>query len=397
MRGAAADGSQRVEILRRCEFDHVSMTMSVVARLADGGLRCFCKGAPEALAKRCDPASLPADYAAIAAAHALQGYYVLGLAAKEPGALSEEELCEVPRTTLEANLRFLGLLLFRNELKPSSAAAIAELQAGGVRTVMLTGDNAQCAHYIARAAGLVAEGGTVLVATLEDEPALPPRTADAPPPVQAVRWRPMADGGDASAASSSLSTSEVEAQLAAAAAAAAAAAGRRGDGGARGAGAGSQPGEKTPLIGAAPAPRAAEEKAAPLLLGTPPLLELAVASSDALHALMASGAMARLLPHTRIWARTKPEDKAAIVSMFVELGMVSTMVGDGGNDCGALRSAHAGLALSEAEASVVSPFTSSTWSIRSVVDLVREGRAALATAFGSYKFLVIYGQATGHH
>ena len=53
VRGAAADGSQRVEILRRCEFDHVSMTMSVVARLADGGLRCFCKGAPEALAKRC--------------------------------------------------------------------------------------------------------------------------------------------------------------------------------------------------------------------------------------------------------------------------------------------------------------------------------------------------------
>jgi cation-transporting ATPase 13A3/4/5 len=153
-----------------------------------------------------------------------------------------------------------------------------------------------------------------------------------------------------------------------------------------------QPGEKTPLIGAAPAARAAEEKAAPLLGVPPPLLELAVASSDALRALTASGAMARLLPHTRIWARTKPEDKAAIVSMFVELGMVSTMVGDGGNDCGALRTAHAGLALSEAEASVVSPFTSCTWSIRSVVDLVREGRAALATAFGSYKFLIIYGQ-----
>ena len=167
-----------------------------------------------------------------------------------------------------------------------------------MRTVMLTGDNAQCAHYIARAAGLVAEGGTVLVATLEEEPAPPPRTPDAPPPAQAVRWRPMAEGGDASAASSSLSTAEVEAQLAAtaAAAAAAAAAGRRGRGGARGAGAGAQPGEKTPLIGgAAPAPRAAEEKGAPLLVGTPPLLELAVASSDALRALMDSGAMVRVL------------------------------------------------------------------------------------------------------
>ena len=175
------------------------------------------------------------------------------------GELSDEALRETPRTALEAQLRFLGLLLFRNELKPSSAAAIAELKAGGVRTIVLTGDNAQCAHYIARAARITADGATVLVATLEDEPVLPPHKPDGPP-VQAVRWRPMADGGDASAAASSLSTAEVEAQLATAAAVA----GRRGG---RGAGAaGSQPGEKTPLIGATPAARPAEEKVAPLLV-----------------------------------------------------------------------------------------------------------------------------------
>ena len=33
------------------------------------------------------------------------------------------------------------------------------------------------------------------------------------------------------------------------------------------------------------------------------------------------------------------------------------MAGDGGNDCGALRAAHAGLALSTAEASLVAPFS----------------------------------------
>lgn len=42
-------------------------------------------------------------------------------------------------------------------------------------------------------------------------------------------------------------------------------------------------------------------------------------------------------------------------------------------DCGALRAAHAGIALSEAEASVVSPFTSHTKSPMSVVDLLKEG------------------------
>lgn len=44
-------------------------------------------------------------------------------------------------------------------------------------------------------------------------------------------------------------------------------------------------------------------------------------------------------------------------------GLIVGMCGDGGNDCGALRAAHAGIALSEAEASVVSPFTSKDKSV----------------------------------
>ena len=62
-----------------------------------------------------------------------------------------------------------------------------------------------------------------------------------------------------------------------------------------------------------------------------------------------------------------------------------------GNDCGALRAAHAGIALSDAEASAVSPFTSKTKAPTSAVDIVKEGRAALATSFANYKFLITYG------
>ncbi|KAL3676685.1 hypothetical protein R1sor_026633 [Riccia sorocarpa] len=101
--------------------------------------------------------------------------------------------------------------------------------------------------------------------------------------------------------------------------------------------------------------------------------------------------MEKLLLFTRIYARFKPADKVEVVEMHRAHGLIVGMCGDGGNDCGALRAAHAGIALSEAEASVVSPFTSKTKSVLSVVDLLREGRGALHTSFACYKFLIMYG------
>jgi P-type E1-E2 ATPase len=62
------------------------------------------------------------------------------------------------------------------------------------------------------------------------------------------------------------------------------------------------------------------------------------------------------------WGREQVE----VVGLHTAAGLVVGMCGDGGNDCGALRAAHAGMALSEAEASVVSPFTSRTKSVRSL-------------------------------
>lgn len=102
--------------------------------------------------------------------------------------------------------------------------------------------------------------------------------------------------------------------------------------------------------------------------------------------------MDRLLFFTRIFARMSPTDKVAVVRSFVDKDLVVGMCGDGGNDCGALREAHAGVALSDAEASVVAPFTSKQKSCASVVTLLNEGKCALHTSFSSYKFLIMYGQ-----
>jgi len=41
--------------------------------------------------------------------------------------------------------------------------------------------------------------------------------------------------------------------------------------------------------------------------------------------------------------------------LFNEKGYITAMVGDGGNDCGALRMAHVGIASSDSDASIVAP------------------------------------------
>uniref|UniRef100_A0A7M4FKB4 Polyamine-transporting ATPase 13A2 n=1 Tax=Crocodylus porosus TaxID=8502 RepID=A0A7M4FKB4_CROPO len=66
------------------------------------------------------------------------------------------------------------------------------------------------------------------------------------------------------------------------------------------------------------------------------------------------------------------------------------MCGDGANDCGALKAADVGISLSEAEASVASPFTSRIPNIECVPLVIREGRCSLVTSFGVFKYMALY-------
>lgn len=320
------DESRRLQVVKRFEFDHATMTMSVVMRdLKTNALYVFCKGSYEKMEQLSNFGTLPSDYAQNADKLAREGCYVLGVTYRTLPAMNdaELELFLKDRNAIESDLSMLGLLLFRNELKPDTKEAIGHLIKGDTRVVMITGDNAMCGCYISRACGMVSPNAMVVLGDMKKNAGNE----------LVLTWHDVDTQKE-------LSMDEVED-----------------------------------------------------LVALPDFdIELAV-TGKAFDHMVETREMEELLLATRIYSRMTPNGKVKCVQMHMEKGAITAMCGDGGNDCGALRAAHAGIALSDAEASIVSPFTSKLKTITSVVDLCREGRCSVATSFASVKTLIMYGFA----
>ncbi|ORX93922.1 hypothetical protein K493DRAFT_374524 [Basidiobolus meristosporus CBS 931.73] len=297
-----------VHVVKRFEFIHARASMSVaVLDPVTQHVHIFVKGSFEKVKELSNPASIPLEYDDMANKLAMEGCYVLAMAHCDLGKIDPETVRTLSREQLESNIDFMGLVLFKNMLKPDTKEAIAELKEGDTRTIMITGDTALTGIYIARACEMLPPNNRVLLGDINRD--------------GEVVWSDVDTGAVA----------DVE--------------------------------------------QALSEKA------THPV-ELAV-TAKAFNALCDSNQIRRLLLDIRVFAQC--------VQLHMERG-VTAMCGDGGNDCGALRASHVGIALSDAEASIVSPFSSSFRSIMSCVELLKQGRAALATSFAGYKYLIMYGQ-----
>ncbi len=136
LEAAAADGHHRMAIEaanpRQAEtpFDSVRRRMAI--HRADGTL--YVKGAPESVIPLCTEGTEGAD--AAAQRLAADGLRVLAVAT---GQGPEER-----------GLRLIGLIGLADPPRPEAIKAVAAAKSAGIRTVMITGDNATTAHAIAR-------------------------------------------------------------------------------------------------------------------------------------------------------------------------------------------------------------------------------------------------------
>lgn len=92
-----------------------------------------------------------------------------------------------------------------------------------------------------------------------------------------------------------------------------------------------------------------------------------------------------------IFGRFGPDQKTQLVTALQGAGLVVGMCGDGANDCGALRAAHAGVSLAAGASSAAAPLLARH--VAAAPRLLTEGRAALATGAGVFKFMVAYSLA----
>uniref|UniRef100_A0A8C3WLU2 Cation-transporting ATPase n=1 Tax=Catagonus wagneri TaxID=51154 RepID=A0A8C3WLU2_9CETA len=324
---------EAIAILRQFPFSSSLQRMSVVAQLSgEDHFHVYMKGAPEMLARFCRSETVPKNFSQMLRNYTVQGFRVIALAHKalKMGKFSEVE--SLTREKVESELTFLGLLVMENRLKKETKPVLKELSEARIRTVMITGDNLQTAITVARNSEMIPQGSRVILVEAKEPEEFVPAS---------VTWQ-LVENREC------------------------------------------EPGKNETYINIGKSSVTDGER------GSCYHFAMSGKSYQVIFQHFNS-LLPKILVNGTIFARMSPGQKSSLVEEFQKLNYYVGMCGDGANDCGALKMAHAGVSLSEQEASVASPFTSKTANIECVPHLIKEGRAALVSSFGVFKYLTMYG------
>lgn len=343
-------------IVRRFEFSSEKQRNVVVVARPDNILHVYVKGSPEMMRKLADPASIPTDFEIELGKHTREGLRVLGLASRPLEGVNEVEVQTMTQDELERGLRFMGFAVMVNPLRDDTGAVLKDLQAAGIRTVMVTGDHARTAVSVAHQCGMLEKGKSV--AYLD--------TASSEGRVEDTTMALTLAGPD----SATIPGVEPAAII---------------------------HGVGTSQLDAAVTGRGFERLCLESEGISLDVEHQAGSSSD-----VSGGGLDLALNRAGVFARMSPDDKRLLMELLGEgtvgldgeetpgLGHHVGFCGDGANDVGALKSAHVGVSLCEAEASVAAPLTSKRQTIACMLAVVAEGRCSLDTSYLIFKFIIVY-------
>lgn len=388
------------------EFEFISQLrrMSVIVKEFDNDIsmnnnsgnefKVYVKGAPEILEKICLNETLPVNYNELLHHYTHNGYRVIACASKtinyNGDGNNKNDLSiinELSRGDCESDLSFLGFIIFENKLKNSTKSSLNELSDAKIRNIMCTGDNVLTAISVAKECEMIQSDCKVYIPEFIDE--------------------------------SNIDVSEQERETLQGTGT-----GTDGDNGA----------EYSPIADEyKPSIIWSEVDNPDLQLDPRTLVPLDIHHDDN-YCLAVTGdvfkyiltelkndedsdsngidggdsgsatdnniranslsyndiLIEKMLMKGTIFARMSPDEKHELVEQLKSIDYTVGFCGDGANDCGALKAADVGISLSEAEASVASPFTSRVFEISCVLDVIKEGRSSLVTSFSCFQFMSLY-------
>ncbi|KAG4304603.1 hypothetical protein PORY_001996 [Pneumocystis oryctolagi] len=330
--------SFKLGIIRTLEFVSHLRRMSVIVKEFDSpNMQVYLKGAPEIIKDVCRLDSLPDNYDEVLSYYTSHGFRVIACAMKTLFGISWIETQKMKRDEIEKDLLFIGFIIFENRLKPMSSKTIDILNKANIRSVICTGDNILTSINVSKKCNIIQKNEHVYMATIH---------GDVNSPDAKIIWE---------------NTENSEMLL-----------------------------DSNTLI---PQYSLSNPKDSSYY-GTCFSENYSLAITGDIFKWMIdfspSDVFEKMLVKTQVFARMSPDEKHILVEKLQSLDYCVGFCGDGANDCSALKAANVSISLSDTEASIVSSFTDKKSSVACVIDLIREGRAALVTSFACFKYMALY-------
>ena len=359
--------SEILDVVKIFEFESEFQCMSTIVfdpkkQIYHG----FTKGAPEKIMKICKTDSLPLNYTSIMESMAMQGFRILSLASNYLK-IDEKSLKTIGRQTVECDLTFLGFLIMENKMKEDTPEVIQRLNEANLELKIISGDNPLTTIQATKESRIISNEKTVVLFDIDDSFEGKIKTKEIYPQNQSNQTiespikiespqipenkkinsqKPCKQINNLvrieECEMRSVSNLEIHE-------------------------------ENIKEINKLSSLYFSENEIEFAISG--PFFEYITTSSLLSKT---QNLLRTILLKTKVFARIKPDQKGKIVESLRSLSQMGVaMVGDGANDCAALKKADVGISFTQADASFAAPFTSTHLSISCIETVLLEGRACL--------------------
>lgn len=379
-----------LRILKINEFNSERKLMSVVVQNDETNeIILLVKGAPESVKQICNPGSIPNNFDDTLRMYNEQGLRTIAVGYKvlklgdvilesikninlggsnknvevrqsfrsiESPSLAHQIFDET-EIIIEKNIEMVGFLLFENPLKEGTIEAILELKNNGIKQLMITGDNIYTAVSVAYSCELIEKSQSMFLAVWNvKRNRIDFIDFNVQDRLESVKNPPTYEGEkDRSVDQMSLNRSSIRNI------------------------------RTFNLLENAVETCRKENRKIAIEANSFVYLEKLLQNNEKLRD--------ELLDLIVVYGRSSAAQKEKIVSIYKEISRKKeeyvAFVGDGSNDCRALKVADIGLSIGNDESSFAAAFISSKLTIAPIIEIIIEGKVCLANAFQNFKAIML--------